>query len=179
MRDALIIFVLCIVAIIIGGWLFFYAPNGMAIFPHKTADLATYTPPVHSQAVAVEVAFSEITSGSVSQVTEQKNYAVRALDAFNDLWNKIGQTPPPPKVDFTKNDVIAVFAGQKPTGGYAIKVEKIMDMNGKRVVSIVLTQPGPNCMNTEALTSPYDVVKVPASALAPVKEERVETQDCN
>jgi hypothetical protein len=181
MRDGLIIFTLCLVAIIIGGWLFFYAPSNIAIFPHDTSQSVSYTPPQSggaAQEAGVEVAFSELTSGTNAKVAEPKNYAVHASDAMSQIWSKLGQTPPPPKVDFTKHDVIAVLAGQKPTGGYSVKVEKITDINGKRVVSIVLTEPGAHCTTTEAITSPYDLVAAPASAFLPVRQLRTVTKDC-
>ena len=56
MRDGLIIFALCIVAIIIGGWLFFYAPQSLAVFPRARIEQAAYAPSAPAQAAAVEVA---------------------------------------------------------------------------------------------------------------------------
>jgi hypothetical protein len=179
MRDGLIIFCLCAVAIIIGGWLFFYAPNSIAVFPHTSNLSVSYMPPADSsQAAAVEVPFSEIAAGMNAKVIEPKNYAVRAADALAQIWNSLGEPPPAPKVDFAKHDVIAVLAGQKPTGGYSVKVEKITDVGGKRIVSIVLTQPGAHCSTTESLTGPYELVAAPASALTPARVERVVVQDC-
>lgn len=177
MRDALIIFLLCMSAIIIGGWLFFYAPPSIAAFPYKTYEPVTYQPP-RSHVVAVEVAFSQLISGTQANVAEQKHYTVRAADAFAELWDEVIQTPSTPDVDFAKNDVIAVFAGQKLTGGYDITVEKVTDTKDARIVSIVLTEPGKGCVVTEALTSPFEIVQVPASALTPVRDERTEVKDC-
>lgn len=179
MRDTLIIFALCLVAIIIGAWLFFYAPPSLVVFPHQmplAAESATGTSHP-AQVAAVEVVFADIASGTDSKAVHGKNYAIAAKNDFADVWSVISKESPP-DVDFASKNVIAVFAGQQPSGGYTVKVEKITDMPDKRVVSIVLTQPGKNCATTESVTSPFDIIEAPASALMPVREERVVTADC-
>jgi hypothetical protein len=176
MRDSLVIFTLCIIAILLGGWMAFYAPDSIALFPKANSD--KYPSASDTNQPPAEVAFYEVASGSLATVTEQTNYAVYAPDAFTDIWTKIGKPPPPPKIDFNKQDVIAVFAGQQPTGGYSIKIQKIVDGAGKRIVSILLTKPGKNCVTTDAVTAPFDVVSVSASAYVPVREFLTKTVDC-
>jgi hypothetical protein len=60
---------------------------------------------------------------------------------------------------------IAVFAGQKPTGGYTIKVNRLTLEAGKLTVTAEVTPPdGPA---TDVITSPYDVVTIARPAHLP------------
>jgi len=56
--------------------------------------------------------------------------------------------------------VIAVFQGQQPTGGYEIKIEKIIETRDKLRVYIKETIPDSSDMVTQALSSPYHLVKL-------------------
>ena len=82
-----------------------------------------------------------------------------------------GDTSTLPRVDFTQNYVIAVFAGEKASGGHDIEVADIEDTESKRKVSIALTRPGAGCIATQALTRPFQIVVVPASDLELAREE--------
>ena len=64
-------------------------------------------------------------------------------------------------VDFTRDMVVAVAAGQRPTGGYEIAVDRVRQAKGELTVEVVETAPGPNCVTTASLTQPVDVVVIP------------------
>lgn len=70
-----------------------------------------------------------------------------------------------PAVDFEKEMVLAVFAGQKNTGGHSIQIEKILkkqsDTNPKYYVLYRQTAPPPDAMVTQVLEYPAHVVVVP------------------
>jgi hypothetical protein len=125
------------------------------------------------------VPFTELASGTAAKAVHQKNYVVMAKEDFSDIWAVTGAESPTPAVDFSKQNVIAVFAGREPSGGYAVKIDKITDTGSSRIVSITLTEPAKDCMTSEALTSPYEVVAVPASTLVPQKDVHVVTQKCD
>ncbi len=54
-----------------------------------------------------------------------------------------------------------MFAGQQPTGGYTIEVQEVADFGDTRTFSVALTAPGAGCVVTDALTSPYQIIRVP------------------
>ena len=68
-----------------------------------------------------------------------------------------------PSVDFNRDVVVAVAAGQRPTGGYEIAIDRVTQSDGQLTVEVVERTPGPNCMTTASLTQPVDVVVVPAA----------------
>jgi hypothetical protein len=80
------------------------------------------------------------------------------------LWNQAHGavlTPPPlPEVDFRRESVIAIFLGQRPTGGYGISVVDLLLDNNEIYLDVRLTRPAPDAMVTQALTSPWLMVRV-------------------
>jgi hypothetical protein len=65
-----------------------------------------------------------------------------------------------PKIDFTKSMAIALFLGQKPSGGYGVAIESVRVVNGDIQVAVRRMSPPPGAPVTMALTSPYHVVVV-------------------
>ncbi len=63
-----------------------------------------------------------------------------------------------PNVDFAKSRVVALFMGEKNTGGYAIGIESVRQENGKVIVKIKKTYP--DGMVTMAFTQPYMIAKI-------------------
>jgi hypothetical protein len=93
-------------------------------------------------------------------IDEARRLVIRNANAWADFWSELG-VGDRPEVDFTQNVVVAVAAGQRPTGGYEIAVERVSRTNGELTVEVVETTPGPNCMTTASLTQPVDVVVIP------------------
>lgn len=121
-----------------------------------TTPAATTTP----QAVAFRVI---ATGTNAANVSARKNIAVYSQTEYQNLWN-MAQGPGAdarPVVNFAKEYVIGVFAGQKSTGGYAISVTSVVDTGNTRTLTVTLTRPGPSCIVTQALTSPFQLIVVP------------------
>ncbi|WP_297333048.1 protease complex subunit PrcB family protein [Flavobacterium sp.] len=78
-----------------------------------------------------------------------------------------------PQVDFTKNNVVAVFMGQKRSGGYSITVEKVVIDGNTAQVLVKNTLPEQGAMVTMALTAPYCVAAIPKTDKVIVKENPV------
>jgi PrcB C-terminal len=95
-------------------------------------------------------------------IGESRRLIIRDANAWAGFWSELG-VGDRPAVDFTRDVVVAVAAGQRPTGGYEIAVDRVRQVNGELSVEVVETTPGPNCMTTTSLTQPVDVVVVPAS----------------
>jgi hypothetical protein len=84
-----------------------------------------------------------------------------------------------PAVDFTKAVVVAVAAGQRPSGGYEIAVNQVRQTDGELAVEVLETSPGPNCITSSSPTQPADVVVVPVVAPRSWSfSERKETRGC-
>ena len=51
--------------------------------------------------------------------------------------------PPPPSVDFSRDMVVALFMGDRPTGGYAIEVTRIERTDASLSIRYRTTRPDP------------------------------------
>ncbi|MDD3531262.1 MAG: protease complex subunit PrcB family protein [Candidatus Pacebacteria bacterium] len=164
-RDRLIIVGVALVAVCTGVYLFLSG---------KFSDMPL---PSNAPAAATTVPFTPLVSGSQSAVTDRVNYFITSSDQLSELWKMINASSTPPKVDFNKDAVIAVFAGQQPTTGYVIKVSKIVDSSA-RLVSITIAKPAESCISGESLTAPYELVAVPLTALPLAHEDLLATANC-
>ncbi len=93
-------------------------------------------------------------------ISEARRLVIRDANAWANFWSELG-VGDRPAVDFSRDVIVAVAAGQRPTGGHEIVVERVINNGGELTVEIVETTPGPNCMTTASLTQPVDVVVLP------------------
>lgn len=164
MRHMLIVLVIILGAILVGAALYFYGPEEVR---------EVHTEPSMPSTVQT-VSFQVIAEGDMAAgVTERKNYAVYTEEDFRELWRMAyGENAPTlPRIDFTQNYVVGVFAGEKMSGGHTIAVSSVADSALERTISIALTRPGAGCVATQALTRPFQLVVLPLSDLTLSREE--------
>src|SRR3989344_5324165 len=80
---------------------------------------------------AAIVPFTTLAEGPQSKVPSRVNYLITTQEEFAELWELLKEPPPPPTVDFNKNVVAAVFAGEAPTSGYDIAVVEGEDIDNR------------------------------------------------
>lgn len=63
---------------------------------------------------------------------------------------------------FTDNDknYLAVFAGERNTGGYDIEIIEVVLVDSELMVSVEMMEPRPDMVTTQALTYPMDLVEL-------------------
>ena len=93
-------------------------------------------------------------------INEARRLVIRDANAWAAFWSELGMGDRP-AVDFTRDLVIAVAAGQQPSGGYEVAVNRVSQTNGELIIEVVETSPSPNCMTSSSLTQPVDVVVLP------------------
>jgi len=102
--------------------------------------------------------FTTISRGQASSISDQRQLVIRDEQGLKDIWQQIDDAGSLPEIDFEDNMVIAVFMGERPTGGYGIEIESIDAYAGSITVNVVETEPGPDDLTTQALTYPYHIV---------------------
>jgi hypothetical protein len=65
--------------------------------------------------------------------------------------------------DFTQKRILGLFAGSKPTGGYDIKIQSVVEDNCQIIVEYFEKEPQKDQMVTTVLTYPADYVVLPKS----------------
>jgi hypothetical protein len=138
------------------------APPSTATEPEASAAPATadstqgYAPYGNSSDLAIR----RIGQWTHTGISEARRLIIRDANAWAAFWSELG-VGDRPSVDFSRDLVIAVAAGQRPSGGHEIAVTRVTENKGELQVEVVEISPGPNCMTTSSLTQPVDVVVVP------------------
>ena len=119
---------------------------------------------------------------SNSGISKPLRVVIRDREAWLKLWKQIASqqqpSPPPPDIDFSREMLIVVAMGQRNTGGFGIIVDGVYKRDKKLEVVVKSTSPGNNCMTTQALTQPVDIVRVQKSDYSVVFREIDVRNDC-
>ncbi len=180
MRDILIVLGMCVAAIGVGVLFYVYGPAEIREMP-STTPTENQGQANASGAVAEDVTVTVIDAGTnAGAASERKNIAAYDKDGLARLWSMAHATDgtPLPTVDFSKSYVIGVFAGTKPSGGYSIEVSRVSDSGDTRTVAITLMKPGSDCITSQAITSPYQIVSVPLSNASLSRTENTVETSC-
>ena len=119
----------------------------------------------------MNIDFTTIARGTDSSYPSARQMALRSSQRWSNVWQlHTYNTEPPlpiPQVDFSRYSVVAVFAGEKPTGGYSVEIIKV-ETNGSQTkepeaiaISVRYRQPKAGEFVTEALTYPYHMIRIP------------------
>ena len=126
--------------------------------------------------------FDTIEKGFFSGITEKKNLVIRTQDQRAKLWNKHTsiRIPPPeaPAIDFTENMILAVFMGQKPSGGFAVEITRVEKCKNGLVIFFSEVEPPLDAVVTAVLTQPYHIIKIEKSNLLVKFKKSEEEKGC-
>lgn len=122
------------------------------------------------------VKFTDVDRDPYSGIGTESNRVVRDANAWSALWaqHKSGRTPQPalPAIDFSKDLIAAVFAGQRPNSCWELNIERVSRLEGKIVVEYRLRDVTPVAICAMAITSPSHLVALPRTDL-PVEFRRL------
>lgn len=112
----------------------------------------------------VEAAVIAEFEGQYSGWTRAQRVLVRDEASWEQLWGRVhtplASPPPVPPVDFSRQVVVGVAIGSRPTGGFAVDIIGVKRVGDRLIVRLRETQPAPGSMVTEAFTQPYALVVV-------------------
>lgn len=100
-----------------------------------------------------------LAEGSYGRAEQPFLFVARDAETYARLKNMIENLPSASEIDFSRQAVIAAFAGTKNTGGYSVEIKK----TGEKF-SIAVNSPPPGAIVTEALTMPYKIAVVEAAS---------------
>lgn len=106
----------------------------------------------------------EVYSGTNSKMAP----GMKIIFKNNLIWKNapgiIEDNPWLEKVDFTRQMVVLVNAGEKPTSGYSAKINSITIQETKIVVLYSETAPAKGAITAQVITSPYSIAVIPISS---------------
>lgn len=105
----------------------------------------------------ISIPFEILSKGSHGGYTISKEIVIKNEQELRRVYTQINMIRKPgipiPTIDFKKEMVIALFMGEKSTGGYAIFVDKINET--KDNIEIVINYKKPAEMTTMVITQPF------------------------
>ena len=107
------------------------------------------------------LSFATLSGGSYSGVEREEQLVIDSQTEYAELMEKLGRAEDTKEIDFSRFIVIAVFMGEKPTGGYDIRIQSIVRKDGLLEVHVLTRVPKEGEMVTQALSSPYHIVLCP------------------
>ena len=132
------------------------------------AFLQTAAPSADGKAISIKT----FDKGLQTMVEEPRQVIVRSADELTKLWRVHTPDRAQPAVDFTRDMVVGVFLGSRPSSGYNVEIVSSREEQGALVVRYRATAPGRDTMTAQVLTMPYHLVVVPRYA-GDVKFEKV------
>ena len=113
--------------------------------------------------------FSTLDKGRMAaDIQNQTNKVIRNQSQLKRVWRAIHgsrtNTPAVPKVDFQQKNVVGVFYGKKPSGGYEVAVQKAQKQGNQLTIKADMIRPEKGCPVTTVITGPYHLVTVPTQA---------------
>lgn len=129
----------------------------------------------YSNSAATVIPFTRLIQGMQSKISTRTNYLITSSAQLSELWKTIAATGTPPTVNFSTDEVLAVFAGKESSS--TIQVEKIEDTNA-RLVSITILKLEGMCAQKPSAASPYELVVVQNTTLPLTHEDLWATTTC-
>ena len=111
-------------------------------------------------------------------------FVIRDRIQFTDFWKRaqifaipgVG-FPPMPEIDFSKNMLVAVVMGNKPTPGYQIIIDGACEIDGHLEVFVTSIDPT-GCSQFEGQSAAADIVILPRTDLPVVfRETKVDCKE--
>jgi hypothetical protein len=103
----------------------------------------------------------------MSGLYQERLLAIRSHSEWQGQWRRItarqGDPPPLPDVDFPREMLLMAAMGPRPSGGYRAVIDKVIEQPGELLAFVRFVSPGRGCGAIAAVTSPVDIVRLPAS----------------
>ena len=110
------------------------------------------------------VPFITISKGALSGIQMRSFLTIRTDQEWQYIWNKhyssLGISPSIPPIDFSKEMVIPIFQGSKPTGGFGVEILRVEKCGERLLVFYKEIIPPRGSMVPQVLTQPYHMIKL-------------------
>ena len=118
------------------------------------------------------VPFQSLARGYQTGIDAASVIVARDAGEWRTLWNRhaalVMPRPDLPEVDFTRDMVVCVTVGSRPSFGYAIEIERIVP-DGVRgfTVEVIARKPAPDALLSQIVTQPFHMIVTPRRAGEP------------
>ena len=103
-----------------------------------------------------------IAHGDSSRIAQPRRVLARTAEEWRALWAAhSGPEAPEPPIDFDTRIVAGVFAGERPTSGFGVRITGTHRDGSSLVVSVEEQRPPDGAMTAQVITSPFHLVSLP------------------
>ncbi len=141
--------------------------------PSTPAPARPPAPGPSSPAASTTVQMTTINNDAMSGIDRAQQAVARSAGEWQTLWQRHAPGRPLPAVDFTRQMVIGVFLGTRPTGGYEAVIAGVRVEGDALIVRWTERRPPPDQVAIQVLTAPAHLVSVPRHE-GPVRFEQAE-----
>jgi hypothetical protein len=99
--------------------------------------------------------------GGQSEIEMQRQVTVRDRDGWASLWRAHAPRRPAPAVDFSREMVVGVFMGTRPTAGFAVEIVGYRESGNDVIVLYRETVPSRDTITAQVIVSPYHLAVIP------------------
>ena len=124
------------------------------------------------------ISFEKIGSHSYGGFQEEIYYVITDIQLLKKIYTQINLARKPglqlPTIDFDKECVVALFMGQKKSGGFAVEMDSIINKKNNSF-EIIIKEISPIDMASMAITKPFIIYKlnIPNPKIKFIKSIRV------
>ncbi len=100
-------------------------------------------------------------NGNSGPSTLESQELVTDAETFQRVWQVPHPGEAPPAVDFTKDAVVILNAGEKPSAGYSIHVSRLEEKEDQLVIHYRVESPAPGAVAAAMITHPWVLQIIP------------------
>ena len=101
---------------------------------------------------------------------KESHVLITGQEQLQMLYAELNIQDNTPVIDFNKKSVVAVFSGQKSSGGHSITIKNVSVSKGIAHVKIKKTSPIAGQPASMALTAPYCIAAIPKATTIEITE---------
>lgn len=113
------------------------------------------------------ISFEKIESQSYGGYQHQHYLVITNINQLKKIYTQINLTRKPglplPTINFNNEIVVALFMGQKKTGGFKVEIDSLITYKDNSI-DLFIKSSAPKSMSTMAITQPFSLYKLNTSS---------------
>ncbi|NOY47416.1 MAG: protease complex subunit PrcB family protein [Chlorobi bacterium] len=120
------------------------------------------------QLIQETIPFQILAQDTYGGYTDSKFLVIEDNKSLTEVFNLLNKSRSPeleiPAINLKKETVIALFLGEKTSGGYAITVKQVLVKSNKIYIVYNVESPKGGDIVTSVMTQPFSIIKIPKTA---------------
>lgn len=107
----------------------------------------------------MKIDFNTIDRGEISNYPKASQLIINSTKKWIDFWQQ-HSSEAVPQINFEKDLVVAVVAGEKPTSSYSVEVIGVDNTDSQVTITATYGQPRPEVGIRQIITNPYHIIQI-------------------